>query len=105
MTRHLNPSRLIKLERPFTIFIEPGDVDDDGNVEWFAKLVGPTLDQMTFADSAIGAVDSALDVLRLLTGTCPSDIDGVHNWIVDHGDRWECGRCGEIARKESIVDE
>lgn len=102
--RQLNPSQLVRLDRPFAIFFEPGDVDDEGNVTWFAKIIGHSLDQMTMGDSALEAVDSALDVLRLLTGTCPNSGDGTHNWIVDHGDRWECGRCTEIARKETIVD-
>lgn len=100
--RRLNPDTLVRLNRPFAVFVEPGDVGEDGAVEWFAKIVGYELDNMTLGEDPIDAVDSVIDVLRLLAGVCPN---GVHNWIIDHGDRWECGKCGELARKEAIIDE
>lgn len=100
MTRRLIQDDLIVLDRPFAIFVEPGDVDEDGNIEWYAKIVGHELDNITSGPSPQRAIDDALDLLNGLTGKCTT-VKPEHNWIIrrelDEGLGWECARCGEVA--------
>lgn len=55
------------IQRPFAIFIEPGDVVD-GRLQWYAKIVGHELDNFTWGeDGPVSAVEAVLDLLKDLT--------------------------------------
>jgi len=57
----------LTIQRPFAIFIEPGDVVD-GRLQWYAKIVGHELDNFTWSDDGpIGAVKEAVILLEGLT--------------------------------------
>jgi hypothetical protein len=56
----------VVIQHPFVIVVEPGDVVD-GKLQWFAKIMGHELDNMTWADTPLEAVQSAMDLLKELT--------------------------------------
>lgn len=51
------------INRPFAIFIEPGDVLD-GKLQWYAKIVGHELDNFTWGDGPIGALSAVIDLVK-----------------------------------------
>lgn len=98
----------VKLNRPFAVFIEPGDVCDDGRVQWNAKVVGHELDNMTWGASPILALEESIALLCTLSGTCTPE-KPAHNWIIetklDDSPAWECARCGEVVVATEFVNE
>lgn len=99
----LDPKKLVTLNRPFAIFVEPGDVIDDQLV-WFAKIVGFGLDNIVYSDSPTKALTEAVDLLRLLSGKCPAFAE--HVWVEDKTDWYRCTYCDELTnRSEFLADE
>lgn len=102
----LKSEGLVALDRPFAIFVEPGDTNED----WFAKIVGFELDQIVYAPTAQLALVEAIDLLNALTGKCSAAFPG-HDFAIqttlDEHPAWECSRCGEVAAEDAleIVDE
>ncbi len=106
MTKRLNPESLVSLDRPFSIFVEPGDYDDEGKRMWLAKIVGYELDQIAYSHSPLGALKEASEVIRLVAGLC---LNGEHSFDheVTDGDvfAYRCSACLEVAPKELMVDD
>ena len=59
----------MKVKHPFVVIVEPGDVDDNGNLQWFAKIVGHQLDNMTWGEGPIEALEAALHLMEDLTAS------------------------------------
>lgn len=88
--------RLIRIEQPFTIVVEPAS---DG-LGWNAKIIGREFDTIhTCADDPAVAVFMAWSALRLMTGRCGVDRTeheyGVDTTIGPDGDipAWGCMHC------------
>lgn len=105
MPRQLKDDSAVTLDRPFALFVEPGDVDDDGQLQWYAKIVGFELDNIVYGESPYEAIQEALELLRLMSGVCTPDYKE-HNFIVETEinsiPAWECARCGYAAAKEEF---
>lgn len=56
----------IVIQHPYVVFVEPGDVVD-GKLQWMAKIVGHELDNLTWADGPVEALEMALSLLKDLT--------------------------------------
>lgn len=56
----------MNIEHPFVVVIEPGDVVD-GKLQWFAKIIGHKLDNMTWSDSPLGALRESVRLMEDLT--------------------------------------
>lgn len=105
--KRLNPESLVKLDRPFSIFVEPGDVDKTGKLTWMAKTVGYELDQFAFSDSPLGALKEATNVIRMLAGICTGGQEHAFDHEVTDNRgifAWRCSKCLEVAPKELLVD-
>lgn len=96
----LDPSKLVVLNRPFAIFVEPGDVIDD-ELQWFAKIVGFGLDNIVYSDSPTKALTEANDLLRLLSGKCPAFTNHVWQEINDYQNK--CLYCDEVTAKTEFL--
>lgn len=103
--RKLKTENLVYIDRPFVVYVEPGDVVDS-QLRWYAKLVGYNLDQMTWGDSPLEALNNAVEVVQLLTGKCLGGSD--HIWdessALDDEPAWRCSRCNEVALKTLFDD-
>lgn len=98
----LDPKKLIALNRPFAVFVEPGDVIDD-ELQWFAKVVGFELDNIVYANTPTKALTEVVDLLRLLSGRCTANIG--HAW--EHRDETYnyCRYCDTLTHKDEFLDE
>ncbi len=131
--RRLKSDTLVKIDRPFAIFVEEDEVQCDGKPCWIAKIIGQGLDNYTFGESPYHAVTMAADVIKMLTGSCllgqqpdwsidtflsPVRHEKTCEWWADgpcdsldgcdpgpHPPAWECARCGEKARKTEFDGE
>lgn len=105
MPRQLKDGSTVALDRPFALFVEPGDVDDEGKLQWYAKIVGFELDNIVYGGSPTEAITEAVELLNSLAGVCSTEYKE-HNFIVDteiNGHpAWECARCGYAAAKEEF---
>ncbi len=107
MSRRYIAADSIVLNRPFCVYVEPGDIDEDGNIEWFAKIAGFELDNMVVGASPQKALVEAIDLLNALTGQCTA-MKPEHNFIIrkelQNGMGWECARCGVAAHDNQLEE-
>ena len=55
----------MKVEHPFVVVIEPGDVVD-GKLQWWAKIIGHQLDNITWGDDPLDALKEAVELMKIL---------------------------------------
>ncbi len=114
--RRPQSDHLVKIERPFSIFVEES-YDIPGI--WIAHIVGHELDNVTQGQGPEDAVFMAYDLLRFLTGRCDADhVDHdltveavIPPTILDDGEvlhpevpAWECARCRDKFPKSIVED-
>lgn len=81
----------IAIKRPFAVYVSP---NEEGI--WMAHILGANLDTVAFGDTPQEAMDSAYNVICILTGYCPSSTDK-HTMVPFTDDRertgQECSGC------------
>jgi hypothetical protein len=113
--RRLKRDSLLKIDRPFAIFVEQ-DFHGGDDTQWLAHVVGHQLDNVTCGKGPEDAVAMAFDLVSILTGWCTKQEDGVHDWSAEgffietdaEGTRRvygpKCAHCGEVTRESELEE-
>ncbi len=111
MRRLRDDATLVKVDRPFAVWVE--EAYDLPGV-WVAHIAGHNLDNVTQGNSPQEALFMAYDVLKILTGYCSSE-NPEHDFSIDSAivpedgeviPAYECSRCHEKwARSEFEEDD